>query len=59
MLLEVVPLTGYVRLEDLARREPHAGDFAFRRVGLFGLRGEHLHDDAFPLGVVVQERRLG
>jgi len=55
VLLEVVPLSGYVRLEDLPRREPHARDLAFRRVGLLGLRGEDLHDDALPLGVVVQE----
>ena len=59
MLLEVVALSGYVRLEDLPRREPHARDLAFRRVGLFGLRGEYLHDDALPLRVVVQEGRPG
>lgn len=59
VLLEVVALAGYVSLEDLARREPHAGHLAFRRVGLFGFRGEDLHDDAFPLGIVVQEGSLG
>jgi len=59
VLLKVVPLAGYVRLEDFSRREPHAGDFTLSRVGLFGLRDEHLHDDAFPLGIVVQKGRIG
>ena len=59
MLLEVVPLAGYVRLEDLPRGEPHPRDFTLRRVGVLGFRGENLHDDALPLGIVVQEGRLG
>lgn len=59
VLLEVVPLAGNVRLEDLPRGEPHSRDFALRRVGFLGLRGENLHDDALPLGVVVQKGRLG
>jgi hypothetical protein len=59
VLLEIVALAGYVCLEDLPRREPHAGNFTFRRVGFLGLRGEHLHDDAFPLGIVVEKGRFG
>ena len=59
MLLEVVALAGYVRLEDLAGGEAHAGDLALGRVGLLGLGGEDLHHDALALRVGVEEGRLG
>jgi hypothetical protein len=59
MLLKVVSLSRYVSLEDLSRREPHAGHLTFCRVGLLRFRGEHLHDDALALGVVIQEGSSG
>jgi len=59
MLLKIVTLSRYVSLEDFSRREPHAGDLTFCRVGLLGFRGEHLHDDALALGVVIQEGSFG
>ena len=52
-------LAGYIRLEDLAGREAYAGNLALGRVGLFGLSGEDLHDDALPLRVGVEQGRLG
>lgn len=54
MLLEIMSLARYVRLEDFPRREAHAGDFALGRVGLFGLGGEDLHHDALALRVGVE-----
>lgn len=53
VLLQVVPLARNVRLEDFSGREPHACDFTLCRVWLFGLCGEHLHDDAFALWIGI------
>ena len=52
-------LAGNVRLEDLAGREAHAGDLALGRVGLLGLGGEDLHDDALALRVGIEEGGFG
>jgi hypothetical protein len=59
VLLQVMSLPRYVRLENFPGREPHAGDFTLCGVWLFGLRGEHLHDDALPLGIGIEQGRLG
>jgi len=52
-------LAGYVRLEDLSGREAHAGYLALGRVGLLGLGGEDLHDDALALRVGVEQGGFG
>ena len=58
MLLKAVPLAMYICLGDFSRHEPHMGDFMPGQVGLFGLHDKHLHDDAFPLGIVVQKGHI-
>ena len=52
-------LTRDIRLDGLPRRQLDTGDFTFSRIGLFGFRNDDIDHDAFPLGVVLQERRLG
>lgn len=59
MLLQVVSLPRNICLENFSGREPHACDFTLCRVWFLGLCGEHLHDDAFPLWIVIEEGGFG
>lgn len=53
VLLQVMSLPRDVCLEYFSGRESHTCDFTLCRVWFFGLGGEHLHDNAFALGIVI------
>lgn len=53
VLLDVVALTGDVRRDDLAGREPDTRRLALARVGLLGPRDAHLHAHALHEGALL------
>lgn len=59
VLLNVVPLAGDVRRDDLASGQPHTGGLALARVGFLGLGDADFDADALERGRVDARERRG